>query len=339
MPTDLTVVLRDQPGELARLGESTGAAGVNIQGMCAFTGEGRGIIHVLIADEAVERAVTAVEEAGLGVVDRREVLVIDIEDRPGSLGELARELADASVNIELMYTTCQYACPLETARLAQVQQLLGDRMGRDVFFYSITIDPAHDTPPVLKAYAEKYHAGPGWTFLTGKAADIELLSKKLGLYSAPDPENKDGHMPTLLIGNEATGQWMRASALDNPKMTATMISSWVGGYPKAAPAKSYAEAKPLPKFTSGQFVFATRCSACHSLGQQDKAGPDLAGIAATRERAWLRRYITAPEEMLEAGDPIATALFAKYRQMRMPNLELTERQVDDVIDYLTAIKN
>jgi hypothetical protein len=99
------VVLRDQPGELARLGESTGAAGVNIQGMCAFTGEGRGIIHVLIADEAVERAVTAVEEAGLGVVDRREVLVIDIEDRPGSLGELARELADASVNIELMYTT------------------------------------------------------------------------------------------------------------------------------------------------------------------------------------------------------------------------------------------
>ena len=105
MPTDLTVVLRDQPGELARLGESTGAAGVNIQGMCAFTGEGRGIIHVLIADEAVERAVTAVEAAGLGVVDRREVLVIDIEDRPGSLGELARELADASVNIELMYTT------------------------------------------------------------------------------------------------------------------------------------------------------------------------------------------------------------------------------------------
>jgi len=105
VPTDLTVVLRDQPGELARLGESTGAAGVNIQGMCAFTGEGRGIIHVLIADEAVERAVTAVEAAGLGVVDRREVLVIDIEDRPGSLGELARELADASVNIELMYTT------------------------------------------------------------------------------------------------------------------------------------------------------------------------------------------------------------------------------------------
>ena len=105
MPTDLTVVLRDEPGELARLGASTGAAGVNIEGMCAFTGEGRGLIHVLIADEAVRRAVSALEEAGLGVVDEREVLVVDIEDRPGSLGELARELAEANVNIELLYTT------------------------------------------------------------------------------------------------------------------------------------------------------------------------------------------------------------------------------------------
>lgn len=105
MPTDLTVVLRDEPGELARLGASTGAAGVNIEGMCAFTGEGRGLIHVLIDDEAVRRAVSALEEAGLGVVDEREVLVVDIEDRPGSLGELARELAEANVNIELLYTT------------------------------------------------------------------------------------------------------------------------------------------------------------------------------------------------------------------------------------------
>jgi hypothetical protein len=102
---DLTVVLRDEPGQLSRLGGATGAAGVNIQGMCAFTGEGRGIIHLLVADEAAERAVAAVEGAGMGVADRREVLVVDIEDRPGSLGEMARELADANVNIELLYTT------------------------------------------------------------------------------------------------------------------------------------------------------------------------------------------------------------------------------------------
>src|SRR5437660_1451766 len=97
------------------------------------------------------------------------------------------------VAIDLIYTTCQYACPLETARLAQVQKLLGDRMGKDVFFYSITIDPDHDTPPVLKEYAEKFSAGPGWLFLTGKQADIDVISRKTGLYSEPDPNNPDGH--------------------------------------------------------------------------------------------------------------------------------------------------
>ena len=105
MPTDLTVILKDRPGELARLGEAVGSAGVNIEGMCAMTGEGSGVIHVLVADEVAARAHEALEEAGLGVADEREVLVIDVENRPGSLGELARTLGEASVNIELAYTT------------------------------------------------------------------------------------------------------------------------------------------------------------------------------------------------------------------------------------------
>jgi hypothetical protein len=105
MPTDLTVVLTDEPGQLAKLGGATGAAGINIQGLCAFTGEGRGIIHVLVPDRDAARAAKALEEAGMGVADRRPVLGVDIEDRPGSLGELARELAEAGVNIELLYTT------------------------------------------------------------------------------------------------------------------------------------------------------------------------------------------------------------------------------------------
>src|SRR5262249_43500249 len=216
-----------------------------------------------------------------------------------------------TVAIELMYTTCQFACPLETARLAQVQTLLGERMGRDVFFYSISIDPEHDTPAALKAFAEKYHAGPGWTFLTGSAPDVERLSKKLGLYAPPDPDNKDGHMPALLIGNEATGQWIRGSALGNPKMTATMITNWVAGYPSASPGKSYADARPLPSFSRGQYVFATKCSACHSVGQGTKVGPDLAGVTRTRDPQWLAKYLAAPDEMVNAGDPAATALLAQ----------------------------
>ena len=105
MPKDLTVVLQDRPGELAKLGNAMGEAGVNIDGMCAFTGEGRGIIHVLVEDGTAPAARQALEGAGMGIADEREVLVVDIEDRPGSLGELARSLGEAGVNIELAYTT------------------------------------------------------------------------------------------------------------------------------------------------------------------------------------------------------------------------------------------
>jgi hypothetical protein len=105
VPTDLTVILRDTPGELARLGEVTGAAGVNIRGLAAFTGEGRGVIHVLVDDAVVARAREELERAGIGLADERDVLVVDIDDRPGSLGELARELSEANVNIDLAYTT------------------------------------------------------------------------------------------------------------------------------------------------------------------------------------------------------------------------------------------
>ena len=105
MAKDLTVVLQDRPGELARLGQATGEAGVNIRGLAAFTGEGRGIIQLLFDDDQAATARRALEDAGMGVADEREVLVIDVEDRPGTLGELARRLGEASVNIELAYTT------------------------------------------------------------------------------------------------------------------------------------------------------------------------------------------------------------------------------------------
>jgi hypothetical protein len=105
MPTDVTVIFDDSPGQLARLGEVAGDAGVNIKGLAAFTGEGRGIVHVLIDDNAATRFREALGHAGIGIADERAVLVVDVEDRPGTLGELTRQLADANVNIELAYTT------------------------------------------------------------------------------------------------------------------------------------------------------------------------------------------------------------------------------------------
>jgi hypothetical protein len=100
---DLTVTLEDQPGTLAELGEATGKAGINIEGMCATTGGGKGEIHLLVDDADATRS--ALSDAGIGVDAERDVLVVDVEDRPGTMGEVARKLGDAGVNVELAYTT------------------------------------------------------------------------------------------------------------------------------------------------------------------------------------------------------------------------------------------
>ena len=246
-------------------------------------------------------------------------------------------LKGKSVVIDLIYTTCGYACPLETARLAQVQKMLGDRVGKDIFFYSITIDPAHDTPKVLKAYAEKYHVGPGWTFLTGKKADIELIGRKLGLWSDPDPNNPDGHTPSVLIGNEPGGQWMRNAATDNPRFMANMIGNWLDGWKSAKPVDAnlnYEKAGQIDLSDKGRYIFASQCAACHSIGHGDKIGPDLLGITKVRERAWLERFITTPDKMLKEKDPIATALFKKYKEVNMPNLKMADVDLKNLMDFL-----
>jgi hypothetical protein len=101
MATDMTVIVEDRPGMLADLGEATGKAGLNIYGVAGIPCEGHGVIHLLVSNAAETR--TAVEAAGLEVADQREVLIIDLQDRPGEMGEIARHLADAGVNIDLVY--------------------------------------------------------------------------------------------------------------------------------------------------------------------------------------------------------------------------------------------
>src|SRR3954470_4971947 len=238
------------------------------------------------------------------------------------------------VAVNLIYTTCKYACPLETARLAQVQKLLGARMGRDVFFYSITIDPEHDTPQVLERYARTFDAGPGWLFLTGKQEDIDLISRKTGLYSKHDLSHPDGNTPLLLVGNEATGQWLRNSGVDDPRFLATTIDTWLNSWQTAAkPTRSYAEA-PIIKFNAGEYAFQKHGSACHTVGSGDRIGPDLAGVTAKRDRGWLKRFIADPEALRAGGDGIATSLAARYRPAVMPSLGLEDTEVADVIGYL-----
>jgi hypothetical protein len=103
MAKNLTVHLEDQPGTLAKLGETLGVAGVNIDGMCGTTCSGVGVIHILVEDTTAARS--ALEEAGLSVAAERDVLIVDIVDRPGELGGIARRLASAGVNLDLLYLT------------------------------------------------------------------------------------------------------------------------------------------------------------------------------------------------------------------------------------------
>lgn len=243
------------------------------------------------------------------------------------------------VAIDFIYTTCQYACPLETARMTQVQKKLGDRVGNDIFFYSISIDPEHDTPEVLKAYMEKFQVGPGWTFLTGKKADIDFLQRRLGVYSDPSI-NADGHLPHLLIGNETTNTWIRANALDSPSFQARMIGEFLDNFKhtdfKAEQQKESGDGGVIAKFDRGRYVFVRDCGACHTVGQGDKAGPDLLGVTSVRDHQWLVRIIQEPEQLLKENDPLATALLKKYNNVRMPNLSVNNDELNLLISYFQA---
>ena len=101
MAKDLTIALEDRPGILAELGEALGGAGINIEGFCGYRSEGTGIVHLLVEDATAARG--ALEGAGFEVQHEREVIVVDVEDRPGALGVVARRIAGADVSLDLAY--------------------------------------------------------------------------------------------------------------------------------------------------------------------------------------------------------------------------------------------
>lgn len=243
-------------------------------------------------------------------------------------------IKDRVVAINFIFTSCKDVCPGETARLRQVQQLLGDRADQDVFMYSITIDPETDSPEVLAAYREQFKIGPGWTFLTGSEEDIELLQRKLGLL-IEDLEDPNDHNVSLIVGNEATGRWMKRSPYDNPHILAGLLMDSLHNWkvPRAA-GRSYATAEKLPAFTRGEYLFRTRCNACHTIGQGDGVGPDLIGIVEKRDPDWLARWLMEPDAMIAEEDPIALQILAEYGDVRMPNLRLTDIETTSLIEHL-----
>jgi protein SCO1/2 len=143
-------------------------------------------------------------------------------------------IKDKIVIINFMYAKCEGVCPGITANLARLQKLLGSRLGRDVFMYSFTLKPEQDSPEVLNSYAKAYHTRRGWTFLTGKPEDMELLRRKLG-FTDPDPKldaDKSNHIGNIRYGNEPLLRWGSFPGLSRASWMAESIS-WVD-WPKTA---------------------------------------------------------------------------------------------------------
>jgi protein SCO1/2 len=160
-------------------------------------------------------------------------------------------LKGKTVLLTFMYATCEGICPGTTANLRKVRERFGERAGRDVFLYSITIKPKQDTPHMLKQYAEMHGAGPGWIFLTGEPADIELLRRTFGFVDVDPVAAADAtsHLGVIVYGNEPLNRWAAAPALGNPEQIHRSVLWMEGEMPGVTGNRRHVERQT----TSGGF--------------------------------------------------------------------------------------
>lgn len=131
------------------------------------------------------------------------------------------------VIINSFFGTCQASCLPMNHNLEKVQQALGDRVGKDVYIISITVDSTMDTPAVLKEYARKFHARPGWYFLTGEKQNVDFALKKIGHFVS----DKQDHLNIIIIGNERTGLWKKAFGLAQSAELVKVVESVLNDQP------------------------------------------------------------------------------------------------------------
>jgi len=169
-------------------------------------------------------------------VDTTKINIPDLEllDQNGRKIHFYTDLVKGqTVVINFIFTTCTTICPPLGATFSRVQKELGDKVGRDVRFISISVDPATDTPERLKAWGAKFHAGEGWTFVTGDKPQVDELLRALGASSA----RREDHSPTVLIGNDAHGIWTRTYGLANTSQLVQIINDAISGKSVTAAAE------------------------------------------------------------------------------------------------------
>ena len=245
------------------------------------------------------------------------------------------------VVINFIFTTCVDVCPLDTAQLRKVYDLLGEHPGKDIFLYSISVDPERDTPEALRGFMKQYQIGKGWTFLTGKREDIDLIQKKLGI--APSGPNPSAHTTSLVLANVPAGSWIKRSPYENPQMIANLLTGHLNAAGMLTADKgakrSYAEAISIPDPGETGSLYRTRCAVCHTIGDGDTLGPDLYMVTQRRDPQWLARWIKSPDALIAANDPVAKAQLAQYRNLPMPNLKLSDQDVQAVLAFIERESN
>jgi protein SCO1/2 len=240
------------------------------------------------------------------------------------------------VVVSFIYTNCPDICPLTTARLTQVEDVLHDQMDRgELYFISMTVDPVRDTPEKLKEFSKAFGTGPGWLFLTGKPEDIRLINTRLGDRS----RSLSDHRNEVILGNDKTGEWGRNTVFGDLDRLVIDINAmdpdWreevrVIGFNKASDTGVALGLQP------GQSLFKKICAPCHTIGVGDRVGPDLRGVTERRSPEWLTRFIRSPEKVRAEKDSTAMETAARFPGVRMPNLGLTDLDVIDLISYLKS---
>ena len=219
--------------------------------------------------------------------------------------------------------------------MADLQEKLGDVVGKSVHFISVSIDPARDTPEALKKYAEAFQLKPGWTLVTGHPEELRDIAFKLGERSRRLAE----HNNDIVLANDATGEWMRDSAFsDIERLSNTVRNLDPKWRSQIHSVKATGELAPIIVDSNkpGEVLFAKMCSNCHTIGHGDKVGPDLSGVTTRKDREWVARFIMTPGRVLFEKDEYALALRARYRDVRMPNLGMQENDAADLIAYIEA---
>jgi protein SCO1 len=243
-----------------------------------------------------------------------------------------------TVVISFVFTSCTDMCPLTTARLKEVQEKLGDAVGRDVFFVALSVDPEHDTPERMKAYADAFDAGPGWLFATGKPEDMRAITRKLGDRSTP--ETLYEHRNEVVLGNDATGEWQRDTAMGDLDRLVIAIRQLDPKWNRQVRIARYGRAGDagyvIDNRRPGTALFKKVCAPCHSVGAGDRVGPDLRDVTARRDRDWLLSFIRNPAKLRTQNDPVALSLTRRFPGVRMPTMGVSEADAKDLLSFLEA---